>query len=70
MKTNLPQEGDEDANLHRAANFKCHGMYVIGFNALLGAAIYHVFRVKPLRSGRGCRAPLDFVMTNCVYYHP
>ena len=31
---------------------------------------YHVFRVKPLRSGRGCRAPLDFVMTNCVYYHP
>ncbi len=40
MKTNLPQEGDEDANLHRAANFKCHGMYVIGFNALLGAAIY------------------------------
>lgn len=35
-----------------------------------GAVFYHVFRVKPLRSGRGCRAPLDFVMTNCVYYHP
>lgn len=36
----------------------------------VGHLRYHVFRVKPLRSGRGCRAPLDFVMTNCVYYHP
>ena len=40
MKTNLPHESDSDAQLHRAANFKCHGAYVIGFNALLGAAIY------------------------------
>lgn len=44
MKTSpstvIDSEAQSEDELRRCAKFQCHGAYVIGFNALLAAAIY------------------------------